>query len=538
MAALDFPSSPTVGQTYTANNITYKWDGVSWNTFNPVDLANVTGTLTSTNGGTGVTTSTGTGSNVLSTSPSLVTPSFDAETYSSQNITAGTNAQGQGAITKDNAIVTSTPNNPSGVTLPSATTGRCIVVANRGTNPISIFPASGGQIDSLSSNTAITLPAGQWMEFNAGSGTQWYSTANATINATSLAGVVGIDKGGTGAITASGALTSLGAYPATNPNGYTTNTGTVTSVAMTVPAFLTVTGSPITTAGTLAVAYSAIPLPITNGGTGATTAGTALSNLGAAPTASPTFTGKVTTAASTTTAAGFILPHGAAPTTPVNGDLWTTTAGIFVRINGATVGPLASGSGSGTVTSVGVSGGTTGLTTSGGPITTSGTITLAGTLAVANGGTGSTTATGAATNLGLGTASNVQFSSLGVGTAASGTAGEIRATNNVTAYYTSDIKFKENIRTIPNALTTVLAIGGKLFDWTDDYIEEHGGEDGYFVRKADFGVVAQDVDRVFPLGTRTKQDGTLAVDYEKLCALAFAAIAELHAEIILLKAKK
>ncbi|MBP04345.1 MAG: hypothetical protein CMA72_06130 [Euryarchaeota archaeon] len=48
----------------------------------------------------------------------------------------------------------------------------------------------------------------------------------------------------------------------------------------------------------------------------------------------------------------------------------------------------------GTVTSVAVSGGTTGLTTSGGPVTTSGTITLAGTLAVANGGTGVTSSTG------------------------------------------------------------------------------------------------------------------------------------------------
>ena len=58
------------------------------------------------------------------------------------------------------------------------------------------------------------------------------------------------------------------------------------------------------------------------------------------------------------------------------------------------------GGGSGTVTSVNVSGGTTGLTTSGGPVTTSGTITLAGTLDVDNGGTGATTASGARTNLG------------------------------------------------------------------------------------------------------------------------------------------
>lgn len=51
--------------------------------------------------------------------------------------------------------------------------------------------------------------------------------------------------------------------------------------------------------------------------------------------------------------------------------------------------------GGGGVTSVDVSGGTTGLTTSGGPITSSGTITLAGTLAIANGGTGQTSASSA-----------------------------------------------------------------------------------------------------------------------------------------------
>lgn len=72
---------------------------------------------------------------------------------------------------------------------------------------------------------------------------------------------------------------------------------------------------------------------------------------------------------------------------------------LFIDLSGQTGG----GGGTGTVTSVDVSGGTTGLTATGGPITASGTITLGGTLAIANGGTGATTGSGARTNLGLGT---------------------------------------------------------------------------------------------------------------------------------------
>jgi hypothetical protein len=57
--------------------------------------------------------------------------------------------------------------------------------------------------------------------------------------------------------------------------------GTVTSVAATVPSFLSVSGSPITTSGTLAITLSGTALPVANGGTGATTAGGALTSLGA-----------------------------------------------------------------------------------------------------------------------------------------------------------------------------------------------------------------------------------------------------------------
>jgi len=80
---------------------------------------------------------------------------------------------------------------------------------------------------------------------------------------------------------------------------------------------------------------------------------------------------------------------------------YTGNAGKLLALNaGATDLEWKAVSGVGTVTSIDVSGGTTGLTTYGGPITAAGTVTLAGTLNVANGGTGATTAAAARTNLG------------------------------------------------------------------------------------------------------------------------------------------
>ena len=155
-------------------------------------------------------------------------------------------------------------------------------------------------------------------------------------------------------------------------------------------------------------------------------------------------------------------------------------------------------------------------------------ISISGNAASAN---TATTATVAGTANALNTAGNYQLGSLGVGTAASGVTGEIRTTGDVTAFFASDARLKENIRPIEGALGIVLAIGGKTFDWNETHLQARGGEDGLFVRKADFGVIAQDVEQVFPLAVRTRPDGFLAVDYAKLAALAFQAIAELKQEV-------
>ncbi|KKL74331.1 hypothetical protein LCGC14_2065960, partial [marine sediment metagenome] len=101
-------------------------------------------------------------------------------------------------------------------------------------------------------------------------------------------------------------------------------------------------------------------------GTLSTAAQTNITSLGTLT--SLTLSGLLLTVLSATGGAGFRMPHGAAPTTPTNGEMWTTTAGVYVRINGATLGPLIDAS-TGDITGVTAGNGLTG----GG---TSGTVTL------------------------------------------------------------------------------------------------------------------------------------------------------------------
>jgi hypothetical protein len=84
------------------------------------------------------------------------------------------------------------------------------------------------------------------------------------------------------------------------------------------------------------------------------------------------------------------------------GTFGSSTAIPVVTVNSkGQVTAVSAATAAGTVSSVNVSGGSTGLTFSNGPIVSSGTIVASGTLALANGGTGATTAAGARTNLGL-----------------------------------------------------------------------------------------------------------------------------------------
>jgi hypothetical protein len=158
---------------------------------------------------------------------------------------------------------------------------------------------------------------------------------------------------------------------------------------------------------------------------------------------------------------------------------------------------------------------------------------------------GNITSVGTLTGLTVG--GNAQISSLGVGTAAVGTAGEIVATNNIIAYY-SDGRLKTVSSTIPNALDKVSKLTGVYYT-TNELAESFG----YTDKANQVGVIAQEVEAVLPEVVtlapfdRVNVDGEIVsksgenyktVFYDKLVPLLIEAIKELKEEVDMLKSNK
>lgn len=205
----------------------------------------------------------------------------------------------------------------------------------------------------------------------------------------------------------------------------------VTSVAATVPSFLSISGSPITTSGTLAISYSGTALPVANGGTGALTlTGYVYGNGTGAMTAATTIpttvlSGTVTNAQlanNSITINGNVVSLGGS-TTITSATISTLTIGTGLSgtsFNGSIPVTIALASGYGDTLNpyasktanfvLAAPNGSAGVPTFRAIVaadiptlnqnTTGTAANVTGTVAIANGGTGATTAGGALTNLG------------------------------------------------------------------------------------------------------------------------------------------
>jgi hypothetical protein len=155
------------------------------------------------------------------------------------------------------------------------------------------------------------------------------------------------------------------------------------------------------------------------------------------------------------------------------------------------------------------------------------TLTNAGvTSAVAGTGVSVSGATGAVTiSIGqaVATSSSPTFAGLTIN-------GAITATGDITAYFSSDKRFKSNIQLIPNALEKVSKLNGVTWTWNEDVNE---------VTKTtpNTGLIAQEVQEVLPEVVMEREDGHLGLDYSKMVGLLVEAIKEQQIQIEELKAQ-
>ena len=148
-----------------------------------------------------------------------------------------------------------------------------------------------------------------------------------------------------------------------------------------------------------------------------------------------------------------------------------------------------------------------------------------------NGNTTINAGSGGSVHLGSSSRNTNVLGGLMVGQSGNAANDEIRCVGDITAFYSSDRTLKENIVEIDNAMDKITAIRGVYFDWTDEHIEKRGGEDGYWVQKHDVGVIAQEVEEVLPEVVKDRDDGTKAVDYQKMVALLIEGMKEQQVQI-------
>ena len=108
--------------------------------------------------------------------------------------------------------------------------------------------------------------------------------------------------------------------------------------------------------------------------------------------------------------------------------------------------------------------------------------------------------------------------------------GSIYASVDVVAYYSSDPSLKENKKLISNPLDKIGSIGGYSFDWKNE-----AEEIGHHLKGHDYGVMADEIQNIFPELVQTRDNGIRAVKYDKLVPLLIEGIKELKQELDMIK---
>lgn len=445
------------------------------------------GTIQPGYGGTGLTTFTGANNALYSTGATTLTAGtlpVAAGGSGATTLTGYVYGNGTSAFTASASI----PN--SDTTATSANTANAIVARDASGNfsAGTITASLNGNASTATSATSATT---------ATSATSATSATTATNLAGGVAGAVPYQSGaGATAFSAAGSTGQVLTSAGTSAPTWTTATDANTASAIvqrdasgnfsagTITA--TLSGNATNVSGTVAVA---------NGGTGQTTYTNGQLLIG-------NTTGNTLTKATLTQGTGITITNGTGSITVANAGVTSAVAGTGISVSGAT----------GAVT-----------------ITNSGVTSITGTAnqITASASTGSVTLS---TPQSIGTASSVQFGSLGVGTAASGTSGEIRATNNVTAYY-SDDRLKTRLGKIENALDKLCSLEGFYYE-----ANETAQALGYEVKR-EVGVSAQQVQAVMPeiVAPAPIDAKYLTVRYERALPLLIEAIKELRDEVRALK---
>ena len=105
------------------------------------------------------------------------------------------------------------------------------------------------------------------------------------------------------------------------------------------------------------------------------------------------------------------------------------------------------------------------------------------------------------------------------------TSGNLVVSGDITAYGSlSDINLKIIKEKVPNALGGIMKLSGYRFDWKED-------KNRLLNIKEDIGVIAQEVEQVFPELARTGDNGNMSVRYQGLTAVLIEAVKEQQAQI-------